>query len=420
MPKALKAALLAALLALAPLAEAGAETLLPTAAKPEDVGLSSEQLARLEAVTRENIEKGLLPGAIMLIVRDGKIGWHRVLGMRDKNKGEPMKPDSLFRIYSMTKPIVSVAIMMLVEQGKLQISDPVWQFIPEFKDMKVGIERKDGDTGRPMLDLAAPQRDMTVQDLLRHTSGLIYGSRGESLVNAAYREAKIGDRAVGNEEFARRVAKLPLRFSPGTRWEYGVSTDILGRIVEVVTQKSLGAALEEMIFKPLGMVDTAFVVPQEKLTRAAQPAISRKDQPPTPRFDVGVKAAFESGGGGLVGSTDDYLRFMLMLANGGTFNGKRLLGAQTLDFMTAEHTGGVPGRPPGLGFGLGFEVRTSTGVAALPGSQGEYGWAGNAGTLFWIDPKRKLMALYMVQVNDYDRIFLRNQFRTMVQAAIVK
>jgi len=413
-----RAILLACLLATAPWATAVAETLLPTV-KPEEVGLSSEQLGRIEAATKAHIESGLLPGAIMLVVRDGKIAWHQVLGMRDKAKGEPMKPDSLFRIYSMTKPIVSVAIMMLVEQGRMQIDDPVSRFIPEFADVKVGSE-KPGADGKPVLELAAPARPMTVQDLLRHTSGLIYGTRGESLVNKAYIEAKIGERSVNNEEFARRVAKMPLRFSPGTRWEYGVSTDILGRIVEVVTQKSLGVALDEMIFKPLGMVDTAFVVPPEKLGRAAQPAVSHKDRPMTPRFDVGAKAAFESGGGGLVGSTDDYLRFMMMLANGGTFRGKRLLGAQTVAFMAADHTGTAPGRPPGLGFGLGFEVRKSTGMAVLPGSEGEYGWAGNAGTLFWIDPKRKLMALYMVQVNDYDRMFLRNQFRTMVQAAIVK
>ncbi|MGE3648783.1 MAG: serine hydrolase domain-containing protein [Reyranellaceae bacterium] len=416
---AVRSILVAGLLAATPLLGAVAETLLPNAVRPEEVGLSSERLARLEAVTRAHIEKGLLPGAIMLVVRDDKIAWHRVLGMRDKDKGEPMKPDSLFRIYSMTKPVVSVAIMMLVEQGRMQIGDPVSQYIPEFADMKVGVEKKDAD-GKPTLELVAPQRAMTVQDLLRHTSGLIYGSRGNSLVNKAYVEAKVGNRAVSNEEFARLVAKMPLRFSPGTRWEYGVSTDILGRIVEVVTGKSLGAALEEMIFKPLGMADTAFVLPPQKVGRAAQPAISRKDRPPTPRFDVGTKAAFESGGGGLISSTDDYLRFMLMLAHGGTLHGKRLLSPQTLAFMTADHVGAAPGRPPGMGFGLGFEVRKSVGMAALPGSEGEYGWAGNAGTLFWIDPKRKLMALYMVQLNDYDRVFLRNPFRPMVQAAIVK
>lgn len=413
------ACLIASLLALAPPAPAAAETLLPVAQTPEEVGLSGAQLARLEAVTRAHIDAGLMPGAIMVVVRDGKIAWQRVLGQRDKAKNEPMRPDSLFRLYSMTKPIVSVATMMLVEQGRLQIDDPVSRFIPEFADAMVGIE-KPGADGKPALELVAPARPMTVQDLLRHTSGLIYGTRGESLVNKAYVEARIGDRAVGNEELARRVAKLPLRFSPGTRWEYGVSTDILGRVVEVVTGTTLGAALEQMIFKPLGMVDTAFVLPAEKLDRAAQPAASHKDRPMTPRFDVGVKAAYESGGGGLIGSTDDYLRFMTMLANGGALKGTRLLGAQTLEFMTADHTGTVPGRPAGLGFGLGFEVRKSTGFAALPGSEGEYGWAGNAGTLFWIDPKRRLMALYMVQVNDYDRMLLRNQFRTMVQAAIMK
>ena len=401
------------------IAAAGASSVIPVARSPEDVGLSSAQLDRLEAATRAHIEAGVMPGAIMLVARDGKIAWQRVLGFRDRAKNDPMRPDSLFRIYSMTKPIVSVAAMMLVEEGRMQISDPVSRFIPEFKDAKVGVE-KSGANGQPTLELTQAARPMTVQDLMRHTSGLIYGSRGESLVNQAYRDAKIGDRSVTNEEFARRVAALPLRFSPGTRWEYSVSTDVLGRIVEVVSGMPLSAFLEERIFKPLGMVDTAFYLPPQKSGRAAQPSPPPDGRRMTPRFDVGVKAAFESGGGGLVGSTDDYLRFTLMLLNGGAYNGKRLLGRQTVDFMTSDHVGVAPGRPPGLGFGLGFEVRKSDGMAALPGSTGEYGWAGNAGTLFWIDPKHKLIALYMVQVNDDDRIMLRNQFRTMVQAAIVK
>ena len=413
------AILIAGLVAAAPAMRAGAETLLPTAAKPEDVGLSSEQLARLEAATRANMDAGLLSGTIMVVVKDVKIGWQRVMGQRDKAKNLPMQPDSLFRIYSMTKPIVSVAIMMLVEQGRMQIDDPVSRYLPEFADVKVGVEKKDAD-GKATLELVAPTRAMTIQDLLRHTSGLIYGTRGESLVNKAYIEARIGERSVNSEEFSRKVAKLPLRFSPGTRWEYGVSTDILGRVIEVVTKMTLGEALDEMVHRPLGMVDTAFVVPEAKLARAAQPAVSHKDRPMTPRFDVGAKAAFESGGGGLVGSTDDYLRFMMMLANGGSLNGTRLLGPQTVAFMTSDHTGAIPGRPPALPMGLGFEVRKSVGNAVLPGSVGEYGWGGNAGTLFWIDPQRKLMALYMVQVNDYDRIFLRNQFRVMVQGAIAK
>jgi CubicO group peptidase (beta-lactamase class C family) len=398
---------------------ARADSILPLARTPEEVGLSSAQLDRLEAVTRAHIEAGIVPGAIMLVARDGKIAWQRVLGFRDRAKNDPMRADSLFRLYSMTKPIVSVAAMMLVEEGIMQINNPVSRFIPEFSDVKVGVE-KPGADGDPVLDLMQPVRPMTVQDLMRHTSGLTYGGSGNTLIQRAYREARIGDRSLSTEEFARRVAGLPLRFSPGRRWEYGVSTDILGRVVEVVSGMSLGAFLEERIFKPLGMIDTAFYLPPEKMGRAVQPSPPPDGRRMTPRFDVGVKPAFESGGGGLVGSTEDYLRFTLMLLNGGTFNGKRLLGKQTVDFMTADHVGTAPGRPPGLGFGLGFEVRKTDGMAALPGSTGEYGWAGNAGTLFWIDPKHKLIALYMVQVNADDRIMLRNQFRTMVQAAIIR
>ncbi len=395
-----------------------AEPPLPMATSPEEVGLSSAQLARIEAVTREHIDTGLMPGAVMLVARRGKIAWTATLGSCDRAANEPMKPDSIFRIYSMTKPIVSVTAMSLVEEGKMQVSDPVSNFIPNMGKMKVGLEKTDGD-GKKTLELIDPIREMTVQDLMRHTSGLIYGTRGNSLVNAAYIEAKIGDRGVSTEEFVARVAKLPLRFSPGTRWEYGVSTDVLGRVVEVVSGKSLGEAIAERVLKPLGMVDTAFYVEKDKLNRAAQPWQRPNAPAMTPRFDVAQKPRFESGGGGLTSTMDDYLRFTAMLANGGEFNGKRVLGKKTLEFMTADHTGLRPGRPPGLGFGLGFEVRSEEGEAALPGSVGEYGWAGNAGTLFWIDPKEQLIAIYMVQVSDPDRIMLRNQFRTMVQAAII-
>jgi CubicO group peptidase (beta-lactamase class C family) len=328
-----------------------------------------------------------------------------------------MRPDSIFRIYSMTKPIVSVAAMMLVEEGKMQVSDPVSKYLPEIGRMKVGVETSEG--GKPVLQLTDPAREMTVQDLMRHTSGLIYGSRGKSLVNAAYIEARIGSRDFSNEELVTKLSSLPLRFSPGDRWEYGVSTDVLGRLVEVVSGKTLGEFLNERILTPLGMSDTGFFVPSDKLNRAAQPWQIPEAPPMTPRFDVAQKPRFESGGGGLTSTMDDYLRFAIMVADGGEFAGKRLLGSKTVEFMTADHTGSRPGRPPGLGFGLGFEVRTSVGDSALPGSLGEYGWAGNAGTLFWIDPKEQLIAIYMVQVDDGVRIMLRNQFRTMVQSAII-
>ncbi|HKU94177.1 MAG TPA: serine hydrolase domain-containing protein [Vineibacter sp.] len=391
---------------------------LPLADRPEDVGLSSAQLDRVEAVTRQHIDAGLIPGAVMLVARHGKIAWSKTMGYRDRAAGDPMRPDSIFRIYSMTKPIVSVAAMMLVEEGRMQISDPVAQFLPEIGKMQVGAEKTDA-AGKPTLELVEPTRPMTVQDLLRHTSGLIYGGRGKSLINAAYMEAKIGDRNVTNEAFVTRLSHLPLRFSPGTRWEYGVSTDVLGRVVEVVSGKPLGVFLKERIFQPLGMPDTAFHVPASQLARAAQPW-QRPDGPPmTRRFDVAQVPRFESGGGGLTSTMADYLRFALMLANTGELDETRLLGRKTVEFMTADHVAGIPGRPPGLGFGLGFEVRRVTGAASLPGSIGEYGWAGNAGTLFWIDPKEELIAIYMVQVSDGDRIMLRNQFRTMIQAAII-
>lgn len=396
---------------------AWADPVLPLAAAPEDVGLSSSQLARIEAVTQKHVESGTVPGAVMLVARRGKIAWHKTMGFRDRAAKEPMRPDSIFRIYSMTKPIVSVAAMMLVEEGRMQVNDPVSKYLPEIGNMKVGVESE--KDGKATMDLADPAREMTVQDLLRHTSGLIYGTRGKSLVNAAYIDAKIGDRNVSNEEFVAKLSKLPLRFSPGDRWEYGVSTDVLGRVVEVVSGKTLGEFLNERIFAPLGMTDTGFHVTADKLNRAAQPWQMPEAPPMTPRFDVAQKPRFESGGGGLASTMDDYLRFAIMVADGGEFAGKHLVGNKTIEFMTADHTKARPGRPPGLGFGLGFEVRTSVGDAALPGSLGEYGWAGNAGTLFWIDPKEQLIAIYMVQVDDRVRIMLRNQFRTMVQSAII-
>ena len=392
---------------------------LPMAAKPEDVGLSSTQLKRIEAATQKHVDDGLVPGAVMLVARRGKVAWVSTLGKRDPAASpDAMKADSIFRIYSMTKPIVSLAVMQMVEEGRLQVSDPVSRFLPEMGKMKVAQEKVGADGAHSML-LSDPERPMTVQDLLRHTSGLIYGGRGSSLVNQAYVAAKIGDRSMSNQEFVAKLSTLPLRFSPGARWEYGVSTDVLGRLVEVIDGKPLGESLSERVFKPLGMVDTQFQVPAAKVARAAQPGPRPGGQPMTPRFKVDDGAKYASGGGGLTSTMADYLRFAAMLANGGELNGKRLIGKQTLAFMTADHTGTRPGRPPGLGFGLGFEVRTMTGEAALPGSVGEYGWAGNAGTLFWVDPKNDLTAIYMVQVSDPDRIALRNQFRSMVQAAII-
>ena len=244
----------------------------------------------------------------------------------------------------------------------MQISDPVAKYLPEIGRMKVGVERDEG--GKATLQLVDPVREMTVQDLLRHTSGLIYGTRGKSLINAAYIEAKIGSREFSNEELVTKLSNLPLRFSPGERWEYGVSTDVLGRVVEVVSGKTLGEFLNERILTPLGMSDTGFFVPAGKLNRAAQPWQMPEAAPMTPRFDVAQKPRFESGGGGLTSTMDDYLRFAIMLADSGEFAGKRLLGNKTIDFMTADHTWrGRAGRP---GWVLALASRSAPASATPP------------------------------------------------------
>src|SRR5829696_4646838 len=388
------------------------------AGKPEDVGLSSTQLKRLEAATKKNIDDGLMPGAVMLVARRGKVAWVSVQGKRAPDADDPMKFDSIFRIYSMTKPITSLVLMQLVEEGRLQVYDPVAQYLPEIGKMKVGTEVT--VDGRPTLRLGDPERAMTVQDLLRHTAGLTYASRGTSLVHKAYIDGKIGDRTATNEEMVKRLGGVPLLFAPGERWEYSVATDVQGRLIEVLTGKTLMEAFNERVFGPLGMVDTAFQVPAAKLARAAQPGQKPNGPPMTPRFKVDDGAKYESGGGGLLGTTEDYLRFSLALANGGAFQGKRLIGRKTLEFMTADHVGNRPGRPDGFGFGLGFEIHTKLGGdTALMGSVGEYGWSGAAGTTFWVDPKEQLVGIYMVQANAEDTRFLRNQFRSMVQAAII-
>ncbi|MBL6652450.1 MAG: beta-lactamase family protein [Reyranella sp.] len=291
------------------------------------------------------------------------------------------------------------------------------KFLPDIAKMKVGTEVT--VEGRPALRLSDPDRAMTVQDLLRHTAGLTYGRRGTSLVHQAYAAAKIGDRTATNEEMVQRLSGVPLLFSPGERWEYSVAVDVQGRLIEVLTGKKLGEAFAERVFAPLDMVGTGFKLSATQVARAAQPGQKPNGPPMTPRFKVDDGAKYESGGGGLLGTTEDYLRFGLALANGGIWQGKRIIGRKTLEFMTADHVGNRPGRPDGFGFGLGFEVRTKLGEAGLSGSLGEYGWSGAAGTEFWVDPKEQLVGLYMVQASEADTRFLRRQFRSMVQAALV-
>jgi CubicO group peptidase (beta-lactamase class C family) len=395
---------------------AHAEMPVPTA-KPEEVGLSSAQFKKIEQATAKTIDEGIIPGAVMLVARRGKVAWVSVQGKREAG-GDAMKLDSIFRIYSMTKPMVTTALMQMVEEGRLQISDPVSKFLPALGQMKVGTEVA-GSAG-PVLHLADPTRAMTVQDLMRHTSGLVYGARGNTLVYQAYRDAKVGDRGDTNEQFVAKLARMPLNFNPGDRWEYSVAVDVQGRLLEVLNGgKPLREVLAERIFNPLGMTETSFQVTADKLGRVAQPAPGINGRATTVRFKPDDGAKYESGGGGLLSTTEDYLRFTAALANGGALNGKRIIGRKTLEFMTADHVGSRPGRPPGFGFGLGFEVRTRVGDSAQPGSVGEYGWSGAAGTTFWVDPKEQLYAIYMVQANAADTRDLRMQFRTMIEAALL-
>ncbi|HXL67619.1 MAG TPA: serine hydrolase domain-containing protein [Xanthobacteraceae bacterium] len=403
---------------------ARAETLAPAA--PEDVGFSSERLGRITQFLREESDKGAISGAVILVAREGKIAYFEALGARDPGSNAPMTKDAIFRIYSMSKPITSVAAMMLVEEGKLLLSDPVAKYLPEFKDVKVGVETPAGEHGPAGLDLQPARRAMTVQDLMRHTSGLTYGVFGDNLVKKAYRDARLYDGDFDNAAFSERVAKLPLMFQPGTSWEYSHATEILGRIVEVISGKSLYQFEKERILDPLGMVDTSFYVTDSaKHGRIAEPlADDRMIGPGAPLFDPRVPRKWEAGGQGMVGTAIDYARFLQMLLDGGALEGTRYLGPKTIAYMTSDHVGLInrgnayaPG--PGYGFGLGFAVRSQPGVAAVPGTPGDYAWSGAAGTTFWVDPKEKMFAILMLQVVK-QRGYYRSVFRDMVYAAMTR
>jgi len=398
---------------------------LPTTA-PESIGLSSKRLQMITETLKADVDKGVIPGAVLMISRQGKIGYFEAIGSLDPEKKIPMTKDAIFRIYSMTKPITTVAAMMLFEDGRLALNDPVAKYIPAFKDVMVGEEKKDAE-GKVTLDLVAPRSAMTIQDLMRHSSGLTYGFFGEGAVKKRYREANLNEGDPTTEEFVDRLAKLPLVYHPGTTWDYSQSTDVLGRVIEVVTGKSLYAALREMLLDPLGMTDTSFYATDpSKHARIAEPfandrAIGAGAQVNDPR----IVRKYESGGGGMLSTAIDYARFLQMLANGGTVDGKRYLGARTIAYMTSDHMGDVVRRGPfdllgpGVKFGLGFAVRTEGGLAPITGSLGDYSWGGAGGTAFWVDPKEKMFVVYMMQ-SPSKRQQYRALLRAMVYAAIAE
>jgi CubicO group peptidase (beta-lactamase class C family) len=404
---------------------------IPKAQSPEEVGFVSSRLKRLGDRIEEGVKNNEIPGAVVLIARNGKIAHFEAYGFRDKEAKAPMKTDAIFRIASMTKPIVSVAAMILMEEGKLSLVDPVSKYIPAFAETKVAVQKKNPDgTVEPSLE---PQfRPMTVQDLLRHTSGLTYGAAGSNAVKQSYADMKVMDANQTNAQMAEKLAKLALLYQPGTHWEYSMSTDVLGRVVEVASGMSLDKFIEESITKPLKMGDTAFEAAPDKKDRGAkaQKEGPKNEVPAIP--EITLKSTWKSGGGGMVSTAADYARFLQMFANGGQLDGARILSRKTIDLMTADHLNPdirmgedmyrfealEPSQRMGQGFGLGFAVRNEQGRNPLPGSPHDYYWGGAWGTYFWHDPRERMYVIFMMQ-SPAARLQYRWLTRALVYQALI-
>ncbi|HET9735775.1 MAG TPA: serine hydrolase domain-containing protein [Burkholderiales bacterium] len=374
--------------------------------------LDAGKVGALEQAFAAEIANKKIPGAVILVARDGKVAYEKALGAQDPVTGAPMRMDSIFRIYSMTKPVVSVVAMQLVEEGRIRLDDPVAQTIPELKGLRVGVE-KDGK-----LEIVPAQREMTIRDLLRHTSGFTYGVFGKGMVKTLYGKEGVDDTNITNAELVRRLAKVPLMHQPGTVWEYGRSTDVLGHLIERVTGQPLDAVLEARVFKPLKMADTGFWVPLGKLDRVAEAFDKDPESAAAYRLlQVRYKPTYLAGGQGLVSTARDYLRFAQMLANGGELAGVRILKAESVAEMTRNQLGTIKGPSPAYGFGLGFAVRLTDDGSTTPGRAGEYNWSGVGGTTFWVDPKEGLVAILMTQ-GPNQRMHTRVLFRKQVYGAL--
>ena len=409
--------------------------LAPTPASPESAGMSKAAFDRIDAHLKQRyIDAGRLPGTQLLVYRRGKIVHHAVQGLADIERQRPLKDDSIFRIYSMTKPLTSVAFMMLVEEGRVALDEPVHKYIPEWKNLGVfqaGIA--------PAFLTRPPARPMQIVDLLRHTSGLTYAFQQRTNVDAAYREMKVGEfEKFGTlQSMIDGLAKIPLEFSPGEAWNYSVSTDVIGYLIGKISGQPFEAFLKERILAPLGMNDTDFFVPADKAHRLAacyaadgKGGMKLEDDPTTSPFLA--PPSFISGGGGLCSTAADYLTFCRALVNGGELGGVRLIGPKTLALMTSNHLPG--GRDltemsksmfseatnAGLGFGLGFSVTMNPSQMLIPGSRGEYAWGGGASTAFWIDPAEELIAVFMTQLLPSSSYPVRRELRTMIYAGITE
>jgi len=411
---------------------AAAQELTPVG-HPEQLGFSATRLQRLTQAYQGYVDRGELRGAVLLVAVGDKIAYLQAVGFQDREKKIPMKADAIFRLASMTKPIVSVAAMTLVEEGKLDLDAPVSQYLPEFADLKVGVETTDPATGKPTLRLEPQIRPMIVQDLLRHTAGLVYGQFGDHLVHQAYRAANVSDRNETLAEMVTKLSKIPLAHQPGEVWEYSMAVDVLGRVIEVVSGMDLDRFIAERVTGPLHMAATDFYVHQADLSRLAEAQADAAGKSPS-LPDVAKKPVRFSGGGGLVSSAADYLRFCEMLLNSGEYNGVRLLAPHTVALMTSDAlppgvgyseralttSGDVAPTPAmGQGFGLGFAVRTAPGRNPEPGSVGNFYWTGAWGTTFWVDPAEKLIAMQMIQVPLAQGGRYRRAFRNLVYQAMV-
>jgi CubicO group peptidase (beta-lactamase class C family) len=387
----------------------------------KELGFDPARLARMDATFGALIDKGMTPGAVIMVIRDGQVAHLSAMGKRTPD-GDAMTEDSIFRIYSMTKPITSVAAMMLVEEGRLILNAPVATYLPAFKNMTVVTGEKDADGNA----VTRPAKGaMTVQDLLRHTSGLTYGFFGAGPAREAYKAAEVASAENTGIEQANLLASLPLEHDPGAVWEYSRATDVLGAVVEVVSGQSLEDFMKARIFDPLGMTDTAFYVDDEAdFDRIAEPFADQGTLGGSSLFDPRVRKPNQSGGGGLMSTAQDYAKFAQMMLNGGELNGTRLLSPKTVQLMTSNHLKGIkPGKyylpGAGYGFGLGYAVRLEDGNAPSFGTAGDYNWGGAAGTGYYTDPKENMIALLMIQ-SPANRGPLRLIFRNLLYPTIVE
>ena len=425
-----------ACLALASLSSAVAQPL--PVAKPESVGMSSQRLEKITAALNQEVADKKLPGAVVMVARKGKLVYSQSFGSLNNAAAGPMQTDSIFRIYSMTKPLVSTALMMLVEDGRVQLTDPVSKFLPSFKSPMVSVPSFDPVFNGTSFKLVAANREPTIQDLLRHTSGIAYGELTKNtLVRDAYIKGGVykpdldfDSRELSGPAMADSLGKAPLAQQPGTTWEYSLSVDVQGRVVEAVSGQRLGDFMQDRLLNPLKMMDTGFSVPPAKLVRLAEP-FPKDPASGTPNklMDVSKPPGNDSGGAGAVGTAGDYLRYCQAMLNGGQLEGVRILSRSTVALMTADHLGSAinttvnPGMlllgTPGYTFGLGFLVRQGDGIAGVHGSAGEFTWAGYAGTYFWADPKEQICAVYMTQAPSPTRAHYRRLMKNLVSQALI-